>query len=112
MKNIITIASSLFLACVCQAQDSLPKFYDNISLIGIETWPNAGNPDYGYMVRMSDSLPSTGCSSSSVFSVKAGDFHKETLSVLLAALAADKEIRIRVLECTDRPIVDRVEIKK
>jgi hypothetical protein len=92
------------------AADTLPKFYSDISISGIETWPDATNPTYGFMVKMTNNLLGPGCASSGVFSVKSGNFHDQTLSVLLAAMVANKKIRIRVYECSDRPLVDRVEI--
>ena len=94
------------------AADSLPRFYSNIEIVGIETWPDASNPTYGYMIRMEKDLNGPGCSSSNVFSVKAGEFQSDTLSILLSAMMADKKIRVRVYECSDRPLVDRVEILK
>ena len=58
---------------------------------GIETWPNATNLTYGFMVKITSSLSSTGCGSSNRFSVKYGDFQDQTLSILLAAMMANKK---------------------
>lgn len=111
MKSKLAAVLCTFTCMSVHASDSLPKFYDNISISGIETWPNAANPTYGYTVKMNNNLSTTGCTSSTVFSVLSGEFQDETLSVLLAAMVSGKQIRIRVAECSDRPLVDRVEIK-
>jgi hypothetical protein len=108
--KILFIVITSLVSISATAADTLPKFYGNISISGIETWPNATNPTYGFMVKMTSNLSGPGCGSSGVFSVKSGDFHDQTLSVLLAAMMANKKIRVRVYECSDRPLVDRVEI--
>ncbi len=102
----------LFLfSCVhANAADTLPKFYGDITISGIESWPNATNATYAFTVRMTNSLTGPGCGSSTVFTVKPGDFQDQTLSILLAAMIANKKIRVRVYECSDRALVDRVEI--
>jgi len=92
------------------ASDSLPMFYDNISISGIESWPDAPDKTSGFMVRMTAPLTGPGCDNTTIFSVKGGDYQGQTLSILLAVMMANKKIRIRVSECSDRSLVDRVEI--
>ena len=112
MKVIIHALGAIvfFLISGLSLADTLPSFYSDIGILEIESWPNASNPTYSYMVRMDKSLSATGCSSPNVFSVKAGDYHEQSLSILLAAMMSVKKVKIRVVECTDRPIVDRVAI--
>ena len=109
VKKVIGLAL-FFCTPIAIAADDLPKFYDDISISGIEMWPDASNPTYSFMVRMTENLLGPGCTSAGVFSVKSGEFQQETLSVLLAAMMGNKKINIRVYECSDRPLVDRVEI--
>jgi len=112
MKKLILGLCICGISALSFGADTLPKFYDNLVVTGIESWPDAGDPTYGFMVRIDGGLSTTGCGSNTVFSVKSGDFQDASLSLLLTALASDKKIKVRVLHCTDRPIVDRVELKK
>ena len=110
---MVKFTKTLFFISLLLASNfvlALPTFYSNLKVKQIETWPNASNPQYGYTVILTSSMPNTGCPNSDRFSVEAGDFQEESLSVLLAAMMANKEIRVRVARCTDRPIVDRVGI--
>lgn len=109
MKKILFILSIL-AASQSYAADSFPKFYSDLTITGIETWPNATDPTYGFMVRVQSGLEGTGCTSPTVFSVKTGDYQDHAMTVLLTALTAGKKVRVRVTECSDRPLVDRVEI--
>jgi len=92
------------------ARAELPLFVENLTIKTIETWPNSTNPESGYTVVLNSSMIGTGCSNSDRFSVEAGDFQDDSLSVLLAAMISGKNIHVRVSKCTDRPVVDRVGI--
>jgi hypothetical protein len=70
----------LFSCFHANEADTLPKFYSDITISGIETWPNATNPTYGFMVKITSSLFRTGCGSSNRFSVKYGDFKTKHLA--------------------------------
>ena len=89
---------------------ALPTFYDDLTISKIETWPNAPTQLDSYTVYLAAPLVGTGCINRDLLAVEAGDYHAATLSVLLAAQASGKKIRVRVSRCTDRPVVDRVAI--
>ena len=93
---------AFFLVSGLSVADTLPRFYSQIGIVEIESWPNASNPTYSYMVRVDKSLSETGCESAHVFSVKAGEYHEQSLSILLAAMMSGKNVKIRVVECTVR----------
>ena len=91
MSKIVIDVLFLFSCFHASVADTLPKFDSDTTISGIETWPNATNLTYGFMVKITSSLSSTGCGSSNRFSVKYGDFQDQTLSILLAAMMANKK---------------------
>ena len=109
MKKTLTrllLASSLISANAV----ALPSFYDDLTILRIETWPNSPSQLHSYTVYLTAPLAGTGCSNPGLLAVEPGDYHAATLSVLLAAQASGRKIRVRVSRCADRPVVDRVAI--
>lgn len=101
----------LFAALLISANAvALPTVYDELTILRIETWPNSPNQLYGYTVYLTAPLVGTGCGNPDLLAVEPGDYHAATLSVLLAAQASGRKIRVRVSRCVDRPVVDRVAI--
>ncbi|EGU58999.1 hypothetical protein VINI7043_21121 [Vibrio nigripulchritudo ATCC 27043] len=91
MFKKILLSLILMTSSYTYAADTLPKFYSDISISGIESWPNATDQTYAFMVRMMTPLTGPGCGSNTVFSVKAGNHQDQTLSILLAAMMANKK---------------------
>lgn len=96
---------------------AFPATYSNLEIYYIEMWPDAPTVQSSYTVKLKNNIQDSDghnvCGNPNLLTVKAGadaSFHAQTLSVLLAAQMAGKKINVRVSECTDRPVVDRVSI--
>lgn len=110
MNKVINFLCVIIVLAISNQAYALPTFYSGLVIDSIETWPNAPAAQHGYTVYLTSNIPNTGCTNGNIFSVEPGDFHQATLSILLAAMAANKKIKVRVARCSDRPVVDRVSI--
>jgi len=106
-----TLARLLLASVLISANAAaLPTFYDNLTILRVETWPNATDQLYSVTVYLTAPLAGTGCSNANLLAIEPGDYHRAALSILLSAQASGRPIRVRVSRCTDRPVVDRVAI--
>lgn len=116
MKRYL-IGNFIFFTCVISLSKAVSAvevpatFYDNLTIAEISSWPNTTYPDQSITVRLQQNIPMAGCNNTNLFAIKAGDYQQQSLSLLLAAfMSGNKKVKIRVVECTDRPMVDRVSI--
>ena len=108
--KVITIIFYLFFLLLPLPALALPAFYSDLEIKDIEVWPNAPSEIFSYTVILANPVTGTGCSNEHLLLVKDGPYHKDALSILLAAQMSGKKIKVRVSECADRPVVDRVQI--
>ncbi len=107
-----TMLARLMLASVLISANAaaLPTLYDDLTILRVETWPNAPNQISSIIVYLTAPLAGTGCGNASLLAIEPGEYHNTALSILLSAQASGTPIRVRVSRCTDRPVVDRVAV--
>lgn len=103
---------ALLITCFSVPSLALPTYYYNLDIKDIVLTPNPVSQTHGYTIHLKENLTGTGCGYPGSISVKAGNFHSEILSVLMAAMMGNKKIFLRISNCTDRPVADRVGIVK
>ena len=85
---------------------AFPTSYTGISVKEIQMWPGSVNQEHSYTVTLESSLKNSdnsiiACPNPGIFAVEAGDYHDQTLSVLLAAQMANKKINILVISTSE-----------